>query len=31
MQIIEEKVSFGLHFLWKRTTVRRLGLGPGEA
>jgi demethylmenaquinone methyltransferase / 2-methoxy-6-polyprenyl-1,4-benzoquinol methylase len=23
-------LSLGLHFLWKRATVRRLGLGPGE-
>jgi demethylmenaquinone methyltransferase/2-methoxy-6-polyprenyl-1,4-benzoquinol methylase len=23
-------LSFGLHFLWKRATVRRLGLGPGD-
>lgn len=23
-------LSFGLHFLWKRATVRQLGLGPGE-
>jgi ubiquinone/menaquinone biosynthesis C-methylase UbiE len=26
-----DNVSFGLHFLWKRATVRRLGLGPGWA
>jgi demethylmenaquinone methyltransferase/2-methoxy-6-polyprenyl-1,4-benzoquinol methylase len=24
-------LSFGLHFLWKRATVRRLGLGPEDA
>jgi demethylmenaquinone methyltransferase/2-methoxy-6-polyprenyl-1,4-benzoquinol methylase len=24
-------LSFGLHFLWKRATVRRLGLGSGDA
>ncbi len=24
-------LSLGLHFLWKRTTVRRLGLRPGES
>lgn len=24
-------LSFGLHFLWKRAAVRRLGLRPGEA
>ncbi len=24
-------LSFGLHFLWKRSTVRRLGLGSGDA
>lgn len=24
-------LSFGLHFLWKRETVRRLGLWPGDA
>ncbi|OGD14357.1 MAG: hypothetical protein A2V76_02055 [Candidatus Aminicenantes bacterium RBG_16_63_14] len=23
-------LSLGLHFLWKRATVRRLGLGPGD-
>jgi len=23
-------LSLGLHFLWKRATIRRLGLGPGE-
>jgi demethylmenaquinone methyltransferase/2-methoxy-6-polyprenyl-1,4-benzoquinol methylase len=23
-------LSFGLHFLWKRATVRQLGLGPGD-
>ncbi|HSQ79300.1 MAG TPA: ubiquinone/menaquinone biosynthesis methyltransferase [Candidatus Bathyarchaeia archaeon] len=23
-------LSLGLHFLWKRATIRRLGLGPGD-